>query len=108
MNGWVTPWLIGLLDAYEDGWLHGWTEMWTDECNEERRDGWINGWMIVSGSRTGWVIRQLYGPRLGGWTLGLLVGWMFGGMNEEASVLLVGGKEVWIPGLMDGEGCRER
>ena len=68
----------------------------------------MNGWMIVSGSRTGWVIGQLYGPRQGGWMLGLLVGRMFGGMNEEASVLLDVGMEVWIQGSMDGEGCRER
>jgi len=42
---------------------------------------------------------------LGRWMVGLLVGWMFGGMNEEVSVLLDGGMEVWFPGLRMGKGA---
>ena len=44
----------------------------------------------------------------GGRMLGLLVGWMFGWVNEEASGCLDSGMEVWLHGLMDGEGCMER
>ena len=79
MNGWVTPWLIGLLDAYEDGWLHGWMVIWTDGQMEERTDGWMNGWVIVSDSRLDGSLDNCMDPgRVDGcwdcWLEGCLVG----------------------------------